>query len=199
LIVDDYEPMARAVARQIAGPRRRAILAASVGEAQEVAPAGDALTGAVVDVALPDGTGLDVVRWLRVRDPRIPILVITGAVAPSVVNQCQILGCEFVFKPASAENLRAFADRASWSRRLGQDELGRYAHDYSAARRLTPREREVLALALAGLKRGAIAQRLGVGENTVKMQIRSMLRKTGHNNLGELIVAVLRGAWLKAG
>jgi two-component system, NarL family, response regulator DesR len=199
LIVEDYAPVARAVARQISSSRRRGIIAETTEEARELVRELPVLTGAIVDVALPDGTGFDVVRWLRARDPRVPVLMMTGTVSPAIANRCQLLGCELVFKPASSANLRAFAERASWSRRLTSDELGRYTREFAETHRLTRREGEVLGLALAGLRRPEIALKLGVGENTVKMQIRSMLRKTGHPNLGVLILAMLRGAWLEAG
>jgi DNA-binding CsgD family transcriptional regulator len=114
-----------------------------------------------------------------------------------VLRPSKLLGCELVLEPTSSANLRAFAERASRSRCLSGDELGRYAGDFAARHRLTPREREVLALPMAGLRRPQIALKLGIGENTVNMQIRSTLRRTDHPNLGALIQTLLRGAWLE--
>ncbi len=196
LIVEDDAPMSRVIARQLRGAERVAAIANSVREAARLCEALAEMTGAIIDIHLPDGTGFDVVNLLRSARPGLPILVMTGALEPEWANRCQALGVEFAYKPAASENLRAFAQRASLFRRMSHSTLVACVDSYAQRYQLSPRERELLALAIEGVRRGEAARLLGVTEATVKMQIRSLLRKTEHENLASLVQLILREAWL---
>jgi len=191
LLVEDDTLLARVMARSL-GSRYRVSIAGSVSEAREAERRFTQLSGAIIDVRLPDGTGFDVLSNLRRNWPMLPVLIITGALDREVVNQSQQLGVEFVAKPAMRENLLAFVSRAMQVRQRSGRQLAR---ELSAAPDLTEREQQVLELALEGATRTEIAERMGVSENTLKVQIRSLLRKCGHNNLAELVQSALREAW----
>ncbi len=191
LVVEDDALLAGVVAREL-GRRHRVSIAGTVREAKEAERRFAQLSGAIIDVRLPDGSGFDVLHSLRRNWPMLPVLVMTGALDREVVNQSQQLGVEFVAKPAMRENLLAFVARAMMVRQRSGREL---VHELSGASELSDRERQVLELALEGATRVEIAERLGVSENTLKAQVRKVLRKCGHANLAELVQTALREAW----
>jgi DNA-binding NarL/FixJ family response regulator len=195
LIVEDHPVTARALARWL-GNRRSTTIAHSVRDAKQLARRLDGFTGAVVDITLPDGSGFEVIDSLRKSCPALPVLVITGSLEHHVANRCQSLGVEFVFKPATGSNLRAFASRAALTRRmdsrLAQVVYEKYVHPLA----LTPRETQILWLALRGLKRSSLAQELGIAPNTVKSLVRVLLTKTEQPSLHALAHSILCEAWV---
>jgi DNA-binding response OmpR family regulator len=52
-------------------------------------------TGAIVDVGLPDASGLDVVQHARALMPLLPVLILTGRNDPHAINKAHELRCEF--------------------------------------------------------------------------------------------------------
>lgn len=194
LVVEDQEQLATAVARALSVGRRRVAIAHTVSEARTISRRLD-LAGAIVDLGLPDGSGFDVVRYLRATRPALPVLVFTATQSFELANLCQLLGVELAFKPTPAANLHAFVHRATWSKRLGSDQLGRHVEEFVREHDFTDREQEVIALALKGLGRKEIAEVLERNETTVKMQIRSMLRKSFKPTLGALVKHMLHDAW----
>ncbi|MBI4702689.1 MAG: response regulator transcription factor [Deltaproteobacteria bacterium] len=194
LVVEDEPCEARLLALEL---RRYApaLVAASLAEARSVLRAQDALLGAIVDIGLPDGSGLELVAELRSRQPLLPVMVLTGLLSREAVNRAQALRAEFVCKPAGRENLDAFAQYALWCSRLESPELARLVQQLAPARQLTPREAELLALALQGYGRTQIAARFGVSEGTIKAHVRSILIKTGEGSLVALGQRILCEAW----
>ncbi|NEB58243.1 helix-turn-helix transcriptional regulator, partial [Streptomyces diastaticus] len=62
--------------------------------------------------------------------------------------------------------------------------------------RLAPREVDVLACVAAGATNGAVAERLGVGPETVKSYLRSAMRKLGARTRTEAVAVARRTGWL---
>lgn len=148
----------------------------------------------VVDVALSDGSGLDLVRRVRARDDALPVLLTLLEVSPALANVAQRYGAEVVFKPCPSENLRSFIERIR-STRGGFDEAIEWRlEEVAATRALTTRERDVLATALGGGGRERIASVLGIAPSTVKTHVRSLLAKTSSASLTDLACEVLRSA-----
>src|SRR5687768_12204925 len=56
-------------------------------------------TGLILDVNLPDGSGLDLLAAIRATQPALPVLVVTGSIDPAVANRCHVLKAACVFKP----------------------------------------------------------------------------------------------------
>jgi len=196
LVVEDDVRVARHIARDLEKSRRKVLIAHTVQEACAMGNSLREMTGAVVDLSLPDGTGFDVARYLLARIPGLPVLVITATRSAELVNACQLLGVELVLKPTPRDNLQVFAERASWLKRVSNDQIARYAAQYALEHDLSRREQDVLGLALQGLGRREICEKLGRPEPTVKMQIRAMLRKTKKPTLGALVTHILMDAWL---
>jgi len=146
------------------------------------------VVAAIVDVGLPDGDGLDVVAELRKRSADMPILVLTGSNDPSTINRAQLLRAEYVVKPFFSDNVARFVQRALAHRSsVDKDRLQATVTQISTDYRLSQREAQILIFAVEGVPRRHIADVLGVSENTVKTQVRSLLEKLHKDTLSEAV------------
>ena len=152
----------------------------------------------VLDVRFPGRSGLDLQRELAAANRPFPIIFMTGhGDIPMTVRAMKAGAVEFLTKPfRDQDQLDAVAvalekDRA---RRAGEKRL-----DELRARldTLTPREREVLHLVIAGRLNKQIAGELGVSEMTVKIHRRHMMRKMQASRIVEL-VRMADQLWLSA-
>jgi DNA-binding NarL/FixJ family response regulator len=145
----------------------------------------------LLEVNVPDGSGLDVLAWARARGDRTPALVMTGRSDHAAANRAQELGAEFLYKPYPKSCLDAFLLRCDAAH-------ARHASIAGAVARLTlryalPRREQDIVSALArGVARTELAEALDVSENTVKSTVRKLLGRTEHANLDELLRSLLR-------
>ena len=192
LVVEDDERTARTLQRLL--ERFREVdIAHTVQGARSSLGSESARTGLVVDVGLPDGSGLDVVRVARQRWPVLPVLVLTGCHDPPVINRSHQLRAEFVCKPARNDDVLAFARRAVALERVPEERLSALVAEISRQSHFTPRETEVVLVALS-TDRSSLTAELGVSQNTLKSLVRSVLGKTGHDSLASLTKHLLRTA-----
>ena len=182
LVVEDDRYMARAIERHV--PKEiDARFARTVAAASSVLAKKCRLVAAIVDVGLPDGSGLEVVRQIRERHSSVPVLVLTAQVSAQLANEVNMLGAQYVCKPDFVHNLDSFF------RSLAPEhsDAVRAATRASAEMSLTQREHEVLLASLNGVPRGRLAEVLRISENTVKKHVRSLLKKTGQGSLPEAV------------
>src|SRR5579862_7554703 len=142
----------------------------------------------VLDVRLPDVSGLEFQRELAEADIRIPIIFITGhADVPMSVRAMKAGAVEFLTKPFRGQELldaiqEAIAkDRVAWKERAQMAEL-RSRYDS-----LTPREKEVLKLVASGLLNKQIGAELGTSELTIKTHRGRVMEKMGADSLADLV------------
>jgi FixJ family two-component response regulator len=185
--VDDDASVREAIKRLIASVGLRVETFGSAGEflASKRPEAPGCL---VLDVRLPDLSGLEFQRDLAKADIQIPIIFITGhADVPMSVRAMKAGASEFLTKPFRGQELldaiqEAIAkDRAAWSERGQMAELrARYES-------LTPREKEVLKLVVSGLLNKQIGAELGASELTIKTHRGRVMQKMGADSLAELV------------
>jgi FixJ family two-component response regulator len=143
---------------------------------------------AVVDVRLPGLSGLNLQRELTLRDIHIPIIFVTGhGDIPMSVRAMKAGAVEFLTKPFRDQDLLDAVEQAlelDRVARLQRAELSELMGRYEA---LTPREREVMALAVAGRLNKQIALELGASEKTIVVHRGQVMHKMGANSLAELV------------
>jgi len=142
----------------------------------------------VLDVRLPDVSGLELQRDLAAANIHIPIIFITGhADVPMSVRAMKAGAVEFLTKPFRGQELldaiqEAIArDRVAWNERAQMAQL-RARYDS-----LTPREKEVLKLVASGLLNKQIGAELGASELTIKTHRGRVMQKMGADSLADLV------------
>ncbi len=188
-MVDDDEPVRRAVARRLVR-YRPVVTASSVREALVLLDGFGDLAGAVVDVGLPDGTGLELVDALRRRNQSMPVLVFTGSEDPDLPVQARAKGAQFAQKHQVLPHLEALV------REVGDAEaVEEGPGSLLASWGLTPHQRAVLLTRMRSPSRAYAARELGISENTLKSLTRTILIKAKQPDLTALAWALLRRAW----
>jgi DNA-binding NarL/FixJ family response regulator len=173
-----------------------------VGEAGSVADA-VALVGeltpdvVVMDVRLPDGSGLDAARALRASQPQVGIVVLTMYAGDEQLFDALESGASaFVAKSAPAEDVITAARHAAAAPRAftARDLAGAMQRRMSAPAgpKLSPREREVLDLLVDGLAIAQIARRLYISESTAKTHVSRVYEKLGAANRAQALMTAVR-------
>ena len=149
---------------------------------------------AIVSARLGAGNGFSTVLALRKTHSGLPILVLGSSDEPELVNRAFELQVGFlVTTPDLDHQLTAFLRRVA-SHQVYVEQARHIALETFATEvGLSIREAEVLAAAESGVPRGRIADTLGISENTVKTHVRSILRKTNHSSLSEVVWLVRNG------
>lgn len=147
--------------------------------------------GAILDVGLPDGCGLELLKELRLHQPTTPVLVQSALGDRTLPNDAFKLDAHFVYKPFGRDELKAFLDRLHRRRRQRQQRFDRVLNRLEHEHEVTAAEREVFAEALGGKSYREIAEQRGTSMNTVKTQVRSLLQKTGTRSLPQLVSIVV--------
>lgn len=155
------------------------------------APRRDVPSCLVLDVRMPEESGLDLQRRMNDQGLRIPIIFITGhADVPMSVRAMKLGAVNFLPKPFRDQELLDAVGEA-----LRQDAAQRAADAGTAelrklAERLTPRELDVLKAVDRGLLNKQIAYELGIAEITVKMHRSSAFRKLKATTVADMIQKV---------
>jgi FixJ family two-component response regulator len=150
-------------------------------------PRSDAPSCLVLDVQLPDASGLDLVGELEAATP-IPIIFITGhGTIPMSVRAMKAGALEFLTKPFREEDLISALRQALERDGSARRERAELAGLRVRLGKLTPREREVLALVVAGRMNKQIAAELGTAEQTIKQHRGRVMKKLGVDSVAELV------------
>jgi FixJ family two-component response regulator len=142
----------------------------------------------VLDVGLPDLSGLDLQKLIAADRVDMPIIFITGyGDVPTSVQAMKAGAVEFLTKPFGDEALLGAIGSAieRSNAALGQEaELRTLRERYAL---LSPREREVMALVVSGLMNKQVGGELGISEITVKAHRGQVMRKMHAESLADLV------------
>lgn len=203
VLVDDHDLIRGGLRRAFDADEEFEVVgeAASVGEActllQRIAA-----DVCVVDIGLPDRSGIELVSWLRGRDDKVGIVVLTMYDGDAHLFAALEAGASgFVTKSAPATDVIAAARHAAASptsfaasdlagamrRRMSGDPL-----------KLSNREQEVLVLLKEGLPVSAIARRLYISQSTAKTHISKIYEKLGASNRTQAVMEAIRRGLVSA-
>jgi FixJ family two-component response regulator len=142
----------------------------------------------VLDVNLPDFSGLDLQRFISVERTDMPIIFITGyGDVPMTVKAMKAGAVEFLTKPFSDEVLLTAIEQGLERSRnvLALDSEIQELRDRYAS--LSRREQEVMALVVSGLLNKQVGFELGISEITVKAHRGQAMRKMKARSLPDLV------------
>jgi two-component system CheB/CheR fusion protein len=153
----------------------------------------------LVDANLPGMSGLDLVRHLRLAGDALPSVVITGNSDVSMAVRAMKAGADdFIEKPIGYQELLDAVDQALEHARDGAK---RTAWRETAAHHiadLTPRQRQIMDLVLAGQPSKNIAIDLGISQRTVENHRASIMKRTGSHSLPALARLAITAAHKRA-
>lgn len=138
----------------------------------------------LLDLELPGTSGIDAI-------PRFdaPVLVLTAYGSDEDIDRALAAGAKgYLLKGAPLDDIeRAIAAVAAGQSFLDPRVASRLLAARSPRQRLTPREREVLALVAAGKSNKEIASALGIAERTAKFHVTAILAKLGAENRAQAV------------
>jgi FixJ family two-component response regulator len=191
-ILDDDANLRRAIAR---------LLRSHGCEAHTYASAADFLhtqipnapACLVLDLQMPDLTGLEVQELLANRKDSLPIVFISGhGNIPSSVQAMKAGAIDFLTKPFDEEQLITAVNAAIERARESQQRDNSLGKDRDAFERLSRRERQVCVCVAEGMLNKQIAAKFGTKEKTVKVQRGNLIRKLGAHSAADIVRLVQR-------
>lgn len=204
LLVDDHEVVRLGLAtllEDVPGVK----VVGEAGSAQEALAACERLNPdlVILDIRLPDQTGVDVCRHITERWPHIQVIMLTSYTDDDLIAEAVLAGAAgYVLKQVGNEELlraiqavrrgEALLDPKVTQRILQRMRQTERLLDASAFRDLSKREIEVLHLVSQGKSNREIAEALSVSEKTVRNHVSSLLDKLVLSNRIELATYAVR-------
>jgi two-component system, NarL family, nitrate/nitrite response regulator NarL len=151
----------------------------------------------LLDIKMPEGTGLDVLRKLRADGDNRTVVLLTASIDGSDFTEALSLKVDGVLLKTSdpallIDCLDSVRDGDEWIDPQLQSQAGTAPSAGKSV--LSPREAELVSLVRQGLRNRDIAERLGITEGTVKVYLHGIFEKTGVSNRTEL--AIRAGQWV---
>lgn len=152
----------------------------------------------LLDVAMPDGDGIDAIPNLLSLNPETKIVVLTMFTEPSVIRRAlEAQAHGYLMKTASSEELVAAVHSVmAGETYLCEEVRNRLNERLEVAPTLTLREREILRLLSEGNTMKEVADRLCLSFETVHSYSKNLRAKLGCNNVASLVKAAMEQHWI---
>ncbi len=152
----------------------------------------------VLDAAMPLARGVEVYADVRRWSPDTRVILLTGFTSVGLLSDWLNSGVDgMLLKTCSPEEMReAFIAVLGGSGYVAK-EISNMLKDAGDTQDLTPREREVMALVVAGRTNVEIGERLFISVKTVEKHRGSLMAKLGVRSVADLMVVALREGWLE--
>lgn len=160
----------------------------------------------LLDLRMPDMTGLEVLPKLREKHPSTPVVILTTSNEEKDLIKALRTGAQgYLLKDMEPDELvGALRDIEKGKNVVAQDltdALARMVQGETSLEdndgpfsTLTPREHEILCLLAEGQSNKLIARNLGISDGTVKLHVKAILRKLGiHSRVEAAVIAVEQG------
>lgn len=146
----------------------------------------------VLDVRMPEMSGLELQEQLNRQGAVIPVIFITGhGDVPMAVEAMQAGAFDFLQKPFRDQDLIDRIQRALEKDRANRAVLNERTLIRERLESLTPREREVLEMVSSGKPNKIMAADLGVSQRTVEIHRARVMEKMGASSLAQLVRMVM--------
>lgn len=181
LIVDDH-PVVRTGLGAIVSSQRDLELVGEAATAAEAIALFEAHSPdiSLVDLSLPDRSGVEVIATLRAKSPLAKFVVLTANLGSSDIAKALQAGAHaYLFKDATSDELLTTIRTVSRGGRYLSPAVGNRLDETVGRPDLTTRELEVLQWIAHGHSNRQIAKQLGIAEETVKTHVRNILDKFG--------------------
>jgi len=144
----------------------------------------------LLDLQLPDSSGLALLQKLRKEDAMVPVAVLTASNSPSDLDAALQLGAAgFISKTADGKTLLDAVTQLLYGVQVVIGDENRPLDRQSSARDvgITPRQLEILDLLAEGLPNKVICQRLSLSEDTVKTHLKALFTSLECHNRTECV------------
>ena len=198
VIIDDHEALREGLAvllRQ--GGMEVVAAAANVAAGLDVVDHAEPDV-AIVDIQLPDGSGIDLTRQLLERTPELGVILYTGDSDFDLLYDGLDSGARgYALKAGSIDELLSAVERVAEGGTYVDPRLDRVLlseHATSRLPNLSPREREIMHLMAEGGTAQDVGAQLGVSVETVRTHVRNVIRKLqARNRVHAIAIALQRG------
>jgi len=208
LLADDHPMIRTALEALLRGTDFDIVATSSTGEdaLRDVARVEPDLL--LLDLQMPGGTGMDVIRTLTSGDAKVKIIVLTAGIDDASLVEAKALGVRgLVLKSSDPAYLLECLERVNsggtWIDPEVEARIEELSGTLAASPRpsLAPRERQLIRFVSKGLRNREIAKELGVTEGTVKVYLHAVFEKLGVSSRTELAVRAdefLASSYLKS-
>ncbi len=150
----------------------------------------------LLDLQMPGGSGMDVLRRVRSAKQPLKIILLTAAIDDGALLEAKALKVHgIVLKNSDPAFLLDCLDSVRHGRSWFDPELAERARLLARSRKaagsrppLAPRERQLIGFVRKGLRNREIAEQLGVTEGTVKVYLHAVFEKLGVSSRTELAI-----------
>ncbi len=142
----------------------------------------------LLDVAMPDGDGIDAITPLLKAHPELKVIILTSYAEPSVIHRAMDGGASgYILKSTDARELLHGINEVHSGNTYICQEARQLLIGSEVAPALTNREREILRLIVNGLTIKEVASKLNLGFETVHSYTKSIRQKLGCSNMSSLV------------
>jgi len=198
-VVDDH-PVVRAGLGAIVRYQDDMELVGEAGSAAEAIELFEARDPDVtmVDLSLPDLSGVNLITVLRAKSPKRRFVVLTANVGGDGIEAALRGGAHaYLFKSAPSEELLGTIRTVFRGGRYLSPAAGRQADDLADRAELTVRELETLTWIARGHSNLQIAREVGVTEDTVKFHVKNILSKMAVESRGKAVALGLKNGLVR--
>jgi len=206
VIIDDHA-LFRVGLSELLERRGIEVIAAAGGCEEGIRQVGETAPDVVLlDMRMPEMTGLEVLKRLRAEGRKMPVAILTTSRDESdVIASLQNGAQGYLLKDMEPDDLIAAMQRIVKGETVVAPELtgvlaravqggGEVEEPVKDLDELTPREREILCLLAEGQSNKVIARNLGISDGTVKLHVKAILRKLKVHSRVEAAVLAVEGA-----